>query len=65
MVLAHHFGKALRPQLVGEGTRRIAIQPGRCEQPSGFPLAPRAHPPTTAEICCAPRWMVSRHRRLG
>jgi len=27
MLLAHHFGQLLRPQLVGERARRIAIKP--------------------------------------
>src|SRR5262249_8745277 len=69
MVLADDFVQRLRPQLVGKGPRRVALEPGSRKQ--AFALrapalgARRCHPRSSPDICWPPRMMVMRHSRLG
>src|SRR5262249_57718809 len=47
MVLADDLAELRRPQLIGERTRRIAVEPRRCEQGPPRPLSPPPLPPTS------------------
>src|SRR5262249_4725439 len=64
MVLADDLAELARPQLVGERTRRIALEPGRREQASFPALGARRHPRSSTDICWPPRMMVMRQTRF-
>src|SRR5262245_60833370 len=66
MILAHDLAQAGRPQLVGERTRCVALEPRRREQARSPALgARRRHPRSSTDTCWPPRRMVMLQRRLA
>ena len=63
MILADHVGELVRPQLVGERPRRVALETGGREQAWSLCFWARAHPENITDICWPPRMMVMRHCR--
>src|SRR6516225_6653540 len=54
MVLADDLAELRRPQLIGERTRRIALEPGGREQARAGAFGARRHPRSSTDTCWPP-----------
>src|SRR5262249_9997921 len=64
MILADDLGESPRPQLVRQGTRRIAVEPRRREE-GRTALGARRHPRSSTDSCWPARTMVMLQRRAA
>src|SRR5215831_14882881 len=65
MILAHHVTELRRPQLIGEWTRRVALEPRRGKQRRALALDARRHPRSSTDSCWPARTMVMLQRRVA